>query len=72
VMCITQHWAALVTGAVAILTNRLGMIKADRDLVAKFGKPYREYMARVPGASLVVGLWRWADRLRRRHGASLR
>jgi protein-S-isoprenylcysteine O-methyltransferase Ste14 len=66
VMCITQHWAALVTGAAAIVSNRLTMIKADRDLVAKFGEPYREYMARVPGASLVVGLWRRAHRLRRR------
>jgi len=62
VMCITQHWAALVAGGVAVVTNRLSMIKADRDLVAKFGDPYREYMARVPRASLLVGLWRWVRR----------
>jgi len=62
VMCITQHWAALVAGGVAVVTNRLSMIKADRDLGAKFGDPYREYMARVPRASLLVGLWRWVRR----------
>lgn len=64
VMCITQHWAALVAGGIAIATNRLSMIKADRDLVAKFGEPYREYTARVPRASLLLGLWRWVRRRR--------
>jgi len=62
VMCITQHWAALVAGGVAVVANRLSMIKADRDLVAKFGEPYTEYMGRVPRASLLVGLWRWVRR----------
>ena len=65
VMCITQHWGALVAGGVAVVANRLSMIKADRDLVAKFGEPYTEYMARVPRASLLVGLWRWVRRSRR-------
>jgi len=64
VMCITQHWAALVAGGIAIAANRLTMIKADRDLVAKFGEPYRAYMARVPRASLLLGLWRWTRRRR--------
>jgi len=63
VMSLTQHWATLVAGTIAIVTNRLSMLKADRDLVEKFGEPYREYMARVPRASLVLGVWR---RLRRR------
>ena len=58
VMCITQHWATLVAGGIGIATNRLSMIVADRALVEKFGDPYREYMARVPRASLLLGLWR--------------
>ena len=58
VMCITQHWATFVAGAVAIVTNRLSMVKADRNLVGKFGEPYRDYMSRVPRASLLLGLWR--------------
>ena len=64
VMCITQHWGALVAGGVAVVANRLSMVKADRDLVAKFGEPYTDYMARVPRASLLVGLWRWVRRSR--------
>lgn len=66
VMCITQHWGTLVAGGIAIAADRLSMIKADRDLVAKFGEPYREYMAHVPRASLLVGTWRWVRRLRHR------
>jgi len=58
VMCITQHWSTLAAGAAGIVANRLTMVKADRDLVGKFGEPYREYMARVPRTNLVVGLWR--------------
>ena len=63
VMSLTQHWATLVVGAIAIVTNRLSMLKADRDLIDKFGEMYRDYMARVPQASLALGVWR---RLRRR------
>ena len=65
VMCITQHWGALVAGLVAVVTNRLSMLKADRGLLAKFGEPYREYMKRVPRASLAVGLSRWVLTKRR-------
>ena len=65
VMCITQHWATLVAGAVAIIGNRLSMLKADRGLIEKFGEPYREYMDRVPRASLLIGLIRWIRRRRR-------
>ena len=57
-ICITQWWPTAAIGAVAIATNRLSMVKADRDLVAKFGAPYRRYMRSVPRASLVVGFWR--------------
>jgi len=64
VMCITQHWATLLAGGIAILTNRLSMIKADRGLVSKFGEDYRAYMARVPRANVPVGLWRWVGRNR--------
>jgi len=58
VMCITQHWAAFLAGGVAILTNRLSMIKADKDLIGKFGDAYRTYMKHVPRASIAIGLWR--------------
>jgi len=66
VMCITQHWGAIAAGVIAIVSNRLSMRKADHDLVGRFGEPYREYMERVPRASLLVGLLR---RARRRRGS---
>ena len=62
VICITQHWASYLAGATAIAANRWTMIKADRDLVAKFGDPYRDYMQRVPRTNLLVGALRWARR----------
>lgn len=68
VMCITQHWAVYVAGGIGIAVNHLTMAKADRDLVEKFGDPYREYMSQVPRWNLLIGLWRWA----RHHGATTR
>lgn len=62
VMCITQHWSTIVVGGIAVVTNRLSMRKADRDLLDKFGEPYREYMGRVPRASLLLGFVRRAHR----------
>jgi len=64
VICITQHWSVIVVGGIGILANHLTMIKADRDLVGKFGEPYRAYMARVPRSNLMVGLWRRIHRIR--------
>lgn len=58
VMCITQHWGTLLAGGVAIVSNRLSMIKADRELIEKFGEAYREYIDHVPRSNLVVGLVR--------------
>jgi len=60
VMCITQHWAVFAAGGIGIVANHLTMTKADRDLVEKFGDPYREYMEQVPRSNLLLGLWRWA------------
>lgn len=59
VMCITQHWGVYAAGGIGIVVNHLTMTKADRDLVDKFGDPYREYMDHVPRWNLLIGLWRW-------------
>ena len=59
VMCITQHWGVYAAGGIGIVVNHLTMTKADRDLVDKFGDPYREYMDQVPQWNLLIGLWRW-------------
>ena len=69
VICIAQHWSVIAAGVVGIAANRLTIMKTDRDLIDKFGDPYREYMTRVPGTNLILGVWRWMHRaLPTRHG----
>jgi len=60
VICITQHWGVYLAGIVGIGVNHLTMIKADHDLVEKFGESYHEYMKQVPQWNMLIGLWRWA------------
>ena len=62
VMCITQQWSVYLAGAVGIVGNHLTMVKADSDLVEKFGEAYREYMRQVPRSNALVGLWRRRQR----------
>ena len=65
VICIVQHWSVIVAGAVGIAANHLTILKANRDLIDKFGDDYRQYMQRVPGTNLILGLWRWIRRASR-------
>ena len=67
VMCITQRWPAYLVGAVAVAVNRWTMVKADRNLVARFGGTYEEYARRVPRTNLLLGAIRW---LRGRKGSN--
>ena len=62
IICIVQHWAVIVACVIGIAANRLSIVKANRDLIDKFGDDYRDYMQRVPGTNLILGLWRWSRR----------
>jgi len=62
IICIVQHWAVVAAGVVGIAANHLTILNADRDLIGKFGDDYRDYMKRVPGTNLILGLWRWIRR----------
>jgi protein-S-isoprenylcysteine O-methyltransferase Ste14 len=64
IAAIVQHWVTLPIAALAIVTNRLSMRRADRELIRRFGAAYREYMDTVPPASLLLGLWRMVRRSR--------
>jgi protein-S-isoprenylcysteine O-methyltransferase Ste14 len=65
IICILQHWSAIVAGVLGIAANHLTILKANRDLIDKFGDDYREYRKRVPGTNLILGLWRWMRRASR-------
>jgi len=69
VLCIAQHWGVYLAGGVGVGVNHLTMIKADHDLVEKFGEPYHKYKLLVPQWNFLIGLWSWVrqrrnDRLR--------
>jgi protein-S-isoprenylcysteine O-methyltransferase Ste14 len=64
VMCMTQHWTVYLAGAVGMAANHATMIKADRDLVMKFGEAYSDYMRRVPQWNPLLGMWRFWRRKR--------
>ena len=62
---ITQHWLIAMIGVVAMVLNYLIALKADQELIEKFGDDYRRYMQKVPRVNFLLGLIRL---LRRRKG----
>ena len=62
---ITQHWFIAVIGVVAMVLNYFIALKADQELIEKFGDDYRRYMQKVPRMNFLLGLMRL---LRRRKG----
>ncbi len=57
-MCFSQHWAALLSGGVGVLSMVIIARQEDQALIEKFGEPYRKYQADVPGLNLLVGIYR--------------
>ena len=56
---VSQNWSVLLLGAVAVPLIYLQTSDLDRDLLRKFGTPYREYIRRVPRMNLPLGMvWR--------------
>ena len=59
---ITQHWFIAVIGVVAMVLNYLIALKADQELIEKFGDDYKRYMQKVPRMNFLVGLIRLLSR----------
>ena len=57
---VTQHWLIAAIGVPVMVLGYADMVKADQDLIEKFGDDYRRYMERVPRANVVVGVMRKA------------
>jgi protein-S-isoprenylcysteine O-methyltransferase Ste14 len=55
---ITQHWFIATIGAVAMVLNYLIALKADQELIEKFGEDYERYMQKVPRMNFLAGLMR--------------
>jgi protein-S-isoprenylcysteine O-methyltransferase Ste14 len=57
-ICFSQHWAAFLSGGVGVVSMVMIARQEDQALIEKFGEPYREYQADVPGLNLLVGVYR--------------
>lgn len=57
-MMVSQHGLIVVLGALGMVSLVAIARAEDGELVAKFGSPYEEYMARVPGLNIAGGVMR--------------
>ena len=61
---ITQHWFIAMIGVVAMVLNYFIALKADQELIERFGEDYRRYMDKVPRMNFLLGLIRLLRRKR--------
>ena len=57
-MLLFQHWIVIILGIPVIPLTYIDLIKADKDLIDKFGFDYKAYMKRVPRANFLLGIFR--------------
>ena len=62
---ITQHGLIATIGVVAVVLNYFITLKADQELIEKFGHDYKHYMQKVPRMNFLVGLIRLVGRRNR-------
>jgi protein-S-isoprenylcysteine O-methyltransferase Ste14 len=55
---ITQHWFITILGAASMVLIYVNALKADQELIGKFGDEYGHYMQRVPRVNFLLGLIR--------------
>jgi protein-S-isoprenylcysteine O-methyltransferase Ste14 len=58
----TQHWLIAIIGVVAMVLNYLIALKADQELIEKFGDDYKRYMDKVPRMNFLLGFIRLLQR----------
>jgi len=59
---ITQHWLIAILGILSMATAHRDMGRADEDCIEKFGDAYNQYVQRVPGLNLPLGILLWIQR----------
>ena len=58
IILISQHWLIIIIGVLAIVLNYFDALKADQDLITKFGKEYSDYVKKVPRLNFIAGIIR--------------
>ena len=61
-MMISQHWIILLLGFPGVVLSYLSTVGTDKYCIEKFGNEYKEYMKKVPGMNILIGLWRLLKR----------
>jgi protein-S-isoprenylcysteine O-methyltransferase Ste14 len=59
---ISQHWIILIIGVVSIILIYFDALRADQNLILKFGKKYSDYAAKVPRLNFIAGIIRLIKR----------
>jgi protein-S-isoprenylcysteine O-methyltransferase Ste14 len=57
-MLLFQHWIIILLGIPIIPLTYVDLLRADKDVIAKFGDDYTVYMMKVPRANFVLGVIR--------------
>jgi len=57
-----QHWIVIILGIPIIPLTYIDLIRADKDLIKKFGDDYRHYMGKVLRANFLLCIIRYLRR----------
>jgi len=57
-MLLFQHWIVILLGIPIIPLMYIDLLKADKQLIEKFGDDYKKYIKKVPRANFVLGIIR--------------
>ena len=63
IIIISQHWLIAVIGITAIVLNYFDALRADQNLVVRFGEEYSNYMKEVPRLNFIAGIIRLIKRI---------
>ena len=64
IILISQHWIIVIIGITVIVFNFFDALRADQELIKKFGKQYFDYMNIVPRLNFISGIIRLIKRMR--------
>jgi protein-S-isoprenylcysteine O-methyltransferase Ste14 len=61
-MLLFQHWIIILLGIPVIPLMYIDLLRADKQLIKKFGDDYKKYMQKVPRANFLLGIIRLLKR----------